>query len=160
MCQKIRIATHHRRDDNFVLIARTDARSVEGFDQAVARAKAYVEAGADAIFPEALKDKEEFEAFAKAVKVPLLANMTEFGKSPLLSVKELQQMGYKMIIFPVSTLRIAMKATENFLRDLKAEGTQKDMLERMQTRQELYDLIEYDKYAELDQTVANYQITQ
>ena len=158
MCQKLQIAKMHRTDPNFLIIARTDARSVEGFDQAVKRAHAYLEAGADAIFPEALRTKKEFKTFAEAVDAPLLANMTEFGVSPLLSVNELQELGYKIIIFPVSSLRSAMKNTENLFIELKEKGTQKDFIERMQTRQELYDLIEYDKYAELDKKVANYKI--
>lgn len=156
MCQKLQIAKLHKTDPNFLIIARTDSRSVEGFDKAVTRAKAYLKAGADAIFPEALKTKEEFETFAEAVNAPLLANMTEFGVSPLLSVEELQALGYKMIIFPVSSLRIAMKSTEAFFKELKKKGTQRDIMDRMQTRQELYDLIEYEKYAKLDSKVANY----
>lgn len=158
MCQKIRTATLHRKDPNFLIIARTDARSVEGFDQAINRAKAYLDAGADAIFPEALKTKEEFALFAKNINAPLLANMTEFGVSPLLSVQELQQMGYKLIIFPVSSLRYAMKATEDFLLHIKTHGSQQGVLDNMQTRKELYELIEYEKYAQLDKNVANYKL--
>ena len=157
MCQKLQVAKMHKTDPNFLIIARTDARSVEGFNSAVERANAYLEAGADAIFPEALKTKEEFEAFAKAIDAPLLANMTEFGVSPLLSVDELQSLGYKIIIFPVSSLRSAMKNTENLFKELKKKGTQKDFIQNMQTRQELYDLIEYEKYAALDEKVANYK---
>ena len=158
MCQKIKTACLSRTDKNFLIIARTDARSVEGFEEAVNRAKAYIEAGADAVFPEALNSKEEFEEFARQVNVPLLANMTEFGVSPLLSVKELLSLGYKMIIFPVTALRVTMKNTELLYQEIKQNGTQKNFLAKMQTRKELYDLIDYDGYAELDQKVANYKI--
>jgi methylisocitrate lyase len=148
MLAKIEAAAAARRDKDFLLVARTDARGVEGFDSAINRAHKYVEAGADAIFPEALQSPEEFRDFAKEVKVPLLANMTEFGKSPLLSFKALADFGYRMVIYPMSAFRVAMKASEQFLRDLKARGRQSDWIERMQTRQELYDLLEYDPAAE------------
>lgn len=157
MCQKIQIAKHHRTDPNFLIIARTDAKSVEGIERAIARAKSYLEAGADAIFPEALNTIEEFKYFAQQVKAPLLANMTEFGKSPLIESDKLIEMGYKMVIFPVSSLRIASKSTENFLKTLKKDKTQSNTIENMQTRLELYDLIDYDKYAALDKKVANYK---
>ena len=130
------------------MIARTDARAVEGFEAAVKRARQYVEAGADAIFPEALQSADEFRDFAREVNAPLLANMTEFGKSPLLSFQELAQFGYRMVIYPMSAFRVAMKASERFLRDLKERGTQSDWIEKMQTRQELYDLLDYDPAAE------------
>jgi len=158
MCQKIKTACLSRTDENFLIIARTDARSVEGFEEAVNRAKAYFKAGADAIFPEALNSKEEFEEFARQVNVPLLANMTEFGVSPLMTAKELFSLGYKMIIFPVTALRVTMKNTELLYQEIKQNGTQKNFLDKMQTRNELYDLIDYDAYAELDQKVANYKI--
>lgn len=148
MVEKIRAAVSARRDPDFLIIARTDARSVEEFAGAVDRANAYVAAGADAIFPEALQTTEEFRDFAKEVKAPLLANMTEFGKSPLLSVKQLGDLGYRMVIFPQSMLRIGLKATQEFLRGLKQTGTQDAALERMQTRQELYDLLGYDPAAQ------------
>ena len=148
MVEKIEAATDARRDKNFIIIARTDARAVEGFDAAVKRAQKYIEAGADAIFPEALQSAEEFRDLANQVKVPLLANMTEFGKSPLLSFQELANFGYRMVIYPMSAFRVAMKASEEFLCDLKARGTQTDWIERMQTRQELYDLLDYDPAAE------------
>jgi methylisocitrate lyase len=131
-----------------MIIARTDARAVEDFDRAVNRAGEYLAAGADAIFPEALQSAEEFRDFAKEIDLPLLANMTEFGKSPLISFKELSELGYRMVIFPQSAFRVSMKAGEEFLRALKKAGTQSDWLEKMQTREELYDLLEYDPAAE------------
>ena len=157
MCQKIRTACMSRKDENFFIIARTDARSVEGMDQAIARAHAYIEAGADAIFPEAMQSEEEFKLFAKEVKAPLLANMTEFGVSPLLSTKKLFSMGYKLVIFPVTALRVSMKNTEALYQEIKQEGTQTSFLHQMQTRKELYELIDYDAYAALDKKVANYK---
>jgi methylisocitrate lyase len=147
MSAKIRGAVAAKRDPDFLLIARTDARALEGFDGAVKRAQAYLEAGADAIFPEALQTKEEFREFAREVQVPLLANMTEFGKSPLLSVKELGELGYRMVIFPQSAFRVSMKMTGEFFRALKQAGTPNDWLDRMQTRQELYQTLEYDPAA-------------
>ena len=123
MVEKIRAAVRARSDKDFVIMARTDARAVEGFDQAVARALKYVEAGADAVFPEALQTPDEFKAFAQKVDVPLLANMTEFGKSPLLSLSTLEELGYRMVIFPMSAFRVAMGATEKFFRELKERGT-------------------------------------
>ena len=138
-------AMREAKSDDFLLIARTDARAVEGFDAAVDRAGQYLEAGADGIFPEAMADKSEFERFAKAFpSLPLLANMTEFGKGPLLTVEELGGLGYSMVIFPQSAFRIANKAMLDALRHLKQHGTQADLLDRMQTRQELYDLLDYD----------------
>lgn len=149
MAAKIRAAVAAKRDPDFLLIARTDARALENFDGAVRRANAYVEAGADAIFPEALQTKEEFRDFAREVKVPLLANMTEFGKSPSLSVRELSELGYKMVIFPQSAFRVAMKMTEDFFRALKDAGTPDEWLDRMQTRKELYETLGYDPEAEI-----------
>ena len=146
--EKIEAAVAARRDPDFLVIARTDARGVEGFAPAVSRAHKYVGAGADAIFPEALQNGDEFREFAKEVDIPLLANMTEFGKGPLLLLSELAELGYRMVIFPMSAFRISMKASEEFLRDLKSTGTQADWLEEMQTREELYDLLEYDPAAD------------
>src|ERR1043166_3715601 len=131
MIEKIEAAAEAQRDKDFLLVARTDARGVEGFEAAVNRAQKYVDAGADAIFPEALQNEDEFRDFAKEVKVPLMANMTEFGQSPLLSFRELADFGYRMVIYPMSAFRVAMKASEEFLRDLKARGTQSDWLERI-----------------------------
>ena len=141
--QKVAAAAAARRDPNFLIIARTDARGVTSYDDAVARAHAYLQAGADAIFPEALETREEFARFARDVPAPLLANMTEFGKTPYLTVDEFAGMGYRIVIFPVTLMRCAMKAVEGALAELKTRGTQKAILERMQTRQELYDLLEY-----------------
>ena len=144
MVRKLRSAARARRDKDFLIIARTDARAVEGFDAAVERARLYLEAGADAIFPEALETAAEFRKFARAVPAPLMANMTEFGKSPLLTVRQLEAMGYRMAIFPMTVFRVAMKAAENCLADLRRRGTQRGWQGRMQTRAELYDLLGYD----------------
>jgi methylisocitrate lyase len=144
MIAKIRAATRARRDRDFLLVARTDARAVEGFDAAVKRARTYLEAGADAIFPEALQSAKEFREFARQVRAPLLANMTEFGRSPLLSVPQLAALGYRMVIFPLTAFRVTMKAAEQCLHELQRRGTQRAWLPRMQTRQELYDLLGYD----------------
>jgi methylisocitrate lyase len=150
MVGKLKAAVAARRDPDFVLIARTDARAVEGFDAAVERARAYLDAGADMIFPEALESPDEFGRFAKAVPAPLVANMTEFGKSPLLSAPELAKLGYAAVLFPVTTLRVAMKAVETALGEIAREGTQKGLLERMQTRAELYKLLDYEGFEERD----------
>src|SRR5438270_4998577 len=144
MEEKIAAAVGAKRDKDFLLIARTDARPIENFGGAVKRAQAYVAAGADAIFPEALQTNQEFRDFAKEMKVPLLANMTEFGKSPLLSLDEMRELGYRMVIFPQSAFRVSMKTTGEFFRDLKTRGSQRDWLEKMQTREELYQLLDYD----------------
>jgi methylisocitrate lyase len=148
MAGRIKAAVGARRDPDFLIVARTDGRGVEDLKNTVKRAQKYIEAGADAIFPEALQDAEEFRTFARAVKVPLLANMTEFGQSPLLSFKELAEFGYRMIIYPMSAFRVSMKASENFLRALNEQGTQTEWLDKMQTRQELYELLDYDPGAE------------
>src|SRR5438270_6941309 len=148
MTGKIEAAVTARRDPDFLIIARTDARAVEDFEPTIRRALRYIEAGADAIFPEALQSEQEFRDFAEAVRVPLVANMTEFGKSPLLAINDLRDFGYRMVIFPMSAFRVAMKASEKFLRDLKARGSQAEWIDEMQTRQELYELLEYDPTAE------------
>ena len=148
MTGRIKAAANARRDDDFMIIARTDARAVENFDQTVERALRYLKAGADAIFPEALQSADEFKTFAREVKAPLLANMTEFGKSPLLSSQELSDFGYRMVIFPQSAFRVSMKATEEFLRDLKKAGTQSGWIQKMLTREQLYKLLDYDPAAE------------
>jgi methylisocitrate lyase len=150
MCAKLQAAVAARADDDTVIIARTDARGVDNFDAAVERAQRYVDAGADWIFPEALATRDEFEKFAKTLDVPLMANMTEFGKSPLLTFDELSDMGYRAVLYPVTLLRVAMKAVESTLSILAADGTQRDLLDLMQTRQELYDLLEYDSYETRD----------
>ena len=148
MTGKIKAAVGARRDPDFMIIARTDARAVEDFDRTVDRAQRYVKAGADAIFPEALQSEEEFRDFASEIDVPLLANMTEFGKSPLLSFEDFVRFGYRLVIFPQSAFRVSMKASEKFLRALKESGTQKEWINKMQTRQELYELLDYDPTAE------------
>ncbi|MBN9117605.1 MAG: methylisocitrate lyase [Planctomycetes bacterium] len=151
MAAKIRAAVAAKRDKDFVVIARTDAKGVNGFDDAVARAKLYLDAGADAIFAEAMESREEFERFAKAVPgAILLANMTEFGKSPLLDVATLGAIGYRLILFPLTAFRAAMKAAETTLRNLHANGTQTASVPNMQTRQELYDLLGYTGYEARD----------
>lgn len=145
MVEKLRAASAAKRDPDFLLIARTDARAVEGFESAVARAQRYLSAGADAIFPEALESPEEFAEFARRLPgVPLMANMTEFGKGKLLPLNELAAMGYRMVIYPQTALRVMMKQAEACLRDLLSTGTQAGWLDRMQTRQALYDLLAYD----------------
>ena len=148
MTERIKAAVAARRDPDFMIIARTDARAVEDFDRTLGRAQRYVQAGADAIFPEALQSEEEFRDFANEIDVPLLANMTEFGKSPLLSFQELAKFGYRMVIFPQSAFRVSMKVSEKFLRALKESGSQKEWVNEMQTRQELYELLNYDPTAE------------
>ena len=148
MVGRIKAAVNARRDQDFMIIARTDARAVEDFDHAVERSRRYLQAGADAIFPEALQNADEFKAFASEVKAPLLANMTEFGRSPLLSFQELADFGYKLVIFPQSAFRVSMKASEEFLRDLKKAGTQSGWVAKMQTREQLYKLLDYDPAAE------------
>lgn len=158
MVEKLRAAVGARRDRNFVIMARTDARASEGLDGAIARAKAYVDAGADAIFPEALADESEFEKFRKAIQVPLLANMTEFGKSKLLTAKQLSDLGFNIVIYPVTTLRLAMKAIEDGLAAIKRDGTQESVLSRMQTRAELYELIRYKDYEQFDKDVFNFKL--
>jgi methylisocitrate lyase len=144
MAARIAAAAQARRDGDFLLVARTDARAVEGFDAAVHRANNYLQAGADAIFPEALESAAEFREFARRVRAPLMANMTEFGRSPLLSARQLGAMGYRMVIFPLTAFRVSMKSAEGCLRELKRRGTQRSWLDRMQTREELYDLLGYD----------------
>jgi methylisocitrate lyase len=150
MTAKIRAAVAARRNPDFVIIARTDARGAAGFDDALNRAKAYLDAGADMIFPEALETAAEFEGFARKISAPLIANMTEFGKSPLLSVKQLGEMGYRGVLFPVTLLRTAMKAVETALAQLAAEGTQTGFVDAMQTRAELYDLLGYADFDQRD----------
>lgn len=152
MAAKIRAAAASRRDPDFVVVARTDARSVEGFDAAVERAKAYLAAGADAIFPEALESAEEFSRFAREVRAPLIANMTEFGRSPLLPFAVLAEMGYRGVLYPLTAFRSAMKAAEETLAELKSLGTQEGRIGRMQTRTELYDLLDYRDWEERDRS--------
>ena len=158
MARKIAAAVKARRDPDFLIVARTDARAVEGLDGAVRRARAYVEAGADAVFPEALETAEEFRAFAQSlskegVKAPLVANMTEFGRTPYLTAKEFEDLGYRVVLFPVTALRVTTKAVEALLIELKTLGTQRDSLGKMHTRQQLYDLLKYSDYERQDQDI-------
>ncbi|MEK5101519.1 methylisocitrate lyase [Cytobacillus sp. FSL M8-0252] len=158
MIQKIRVIKEVA--PHLMIIARTDARAVEGLDEAIERAKAYAEAGADAIFPEALKTEEEFSLFSQAISIPLLANMTEFGQTPYYSADEFSQMGFQMVIYPVTSLRVAAKAYENVFKIIKETGSQKDALANMQTRKELYQTISYDDFEELDDTLAKTILTE
>ncbi|MGG2092274.1 methylisocitrate lyase [Bacillus sp. S13(2024)] len=139
---------------SMVVVARTDARAVEGLDASIERAIAYIEAGADAIFPEALQSEEEFRLFTKKVTVPLLANMTEFGKTPYYTAEEFANIGYQMVIYPVTSLRVAAKAYERIFHLIKEEGSQKEGLSDMQTRSELYETISYHDFEELDKGIA------
>lgn len=150
MAEKLRAACAARSDKDFLIIARTDARGVTSFDDAVDRAKRYLDAGADAIFPEAMASADELAKFAAAVKAPLLANMTEFGKTPLLPLAELERLGYRMVIYPQTALRVAFGAITSMLGDLKRAGDQNGWLDRMQTRRELYDLLDYDGLESID----------
>ncbi len=152
MAAKIRAAVSARRDPDFVIVARTDARGVHGLDEVLRRARLYVEAGADALFPEALQSQAEFQSFATAFaqRVPLLANMTEFGKGPLLDFGTLAEMGYRMVIYPVTTLRSALKSARDTLSAILHQGHQRDRLGEMLTRAELYDLLDYAGYEERD----------
>ncbi len=139
---------------SLVLVARTDAHSVEGMEAAIDRAKAYEAAGADAIFPEAITTQADFKRFSAAINVPLLANMTEFGKTPYYTANQFQEMGYDMVIYPVTSLRVAAKAYERIFKKILEDGTQKNALTEMQTREELYRLIQLEKYEDLDQSIA------
>lgn len=157
MVRKLAAAVAARRDPGFLLVARTDARAVEGLDAAVRRARAYVAAGADVVFCEALASLEEYRAFHAAVDVPLLANMTEFGKTPLFDLADLGAVGgIGIVIYPVTTLRIAMGAVERGLRRLAADGHQRALVGEMQTRGRLYELVDYDRYGALDASVADH----
>ncbi len=152
MCRKIEAFVKTRKD--LLMVARTDAHAIFGIEEAIRRAKQYVNAGADIIFPEALKTEEEFRYFAAEVKVPLLANMTEFGKTPYYTAKQFAEWGYKIVIYPVTSLRVAMKAVEEVFLMIKNEGSQVRMVDRMQTRQELYELLDYAGYGQFDEGVA------
>jgi methylisocitrate lyase len=143
MEEKIKAACDARENPDFLIIARIDSRTVNGLEDAIERANRYTKAGADVIFPEALESKKEFEVFAKEIKTPLMANMTEFGKTPYMSIKEFEDMGYSIVIFPLTAFRVAMKAVEEALTELRETGTQKGFIDRMQTREELYSLLGY-----------------
>lgn len=158
MLKRLAAAVHGRRDENFVICARTDARAIEGLDAAIDRAKAYADAGADLIFTEALSDIGEFARFRSALDVPLLANMTEFGKSELVTADQLRDVGYNAVIYPVTTLRIAMGAVEAGLREIHTAGTQSGLLDTMQHRSRLYELLRYADYNDFDTNLFNFTL--
>ncbi|MEV7663682.1 isocitrate lyase/phosphoenolpyruvate mutase family protein, partial [Paenarthrobacter sp. NPDC089316] len=156
--KRIRAAADARRDPNFLIMARTDIRATDGIQAAQDRARALVDAGADAIFPEAMRDLDEFQAIRDAVDVPILANMTEFGKSELFTVEQLQSVGVNMVIYPVTLLRIAMGAAEATLETIKRLGTQEVRVPQMLTRARLYELVDYEEYNQFDTSLFNFQI--
>ena len=156
--KRIRAAVDARRDPNLLIMARTDIRAVDGLQSAIDRAKALVDAGADAIFPEAMADLAEFEAIRKAIDVPILANMTEFGKSELFTTEQLEGVGINIVIYPVSLLRIAMGAAERGLDTINSEGSLKSEVAGMQTRARLYELLDYESYNAFDTSVFNFEV--
>ena len=156
MVRKIKDCVNAKRDKNFKVIARSDAKSVEGIDKMIDRCKAYVDAGAEIIFPEALENEKEFEKVRKSLDCYLLANMTEFGKSKLLNYKELENLGYNIVLYPITTQRLAMKNVEEGLRAIFADGHQNNIIDKMQTRKRLYDLVDYEKYNSLDDKIYNF----
>ena len=157
MVKKIKEAVASRKDRNFSVIVRTDANLVEGLKKTIERVKAYEAAGADIIFPESMKDEKEFESIRKNSKVFLLANMTEFGKSKLLSTKELKDLGYNIVIYPVTTQRLAMKSVEDGLKSIFKDGHQNNIIDKMQTRKRLYELVEYEKYNTPDKKITDFK---
>ena len=157
--KRIKAAVDARRDDNLLIMARTDIRAAEGLDVAIDRAKKLVDAGADAIFPEAMKDLSEFEAMRKAINVPILANMTEFGKSELFTKQQLADVGMNIVIYPVSLLRLAMGSAMRGLDSLKADGSLQNQVQNMQTRAELYELLDYEAYNHFDTGVFNFDLS-
>ena len=156
MVNKIKKCVGARTDRNFKIIARSDAKDVEGIEKMIDRCKSYVEAGAEIIFPEALKDEKEFEIVRKSLQCYLLANMTEFGKSKILNYKELENLGYNIVIYPVTSQRLAIKSVEEGLRTIFEDGHQNNIIDKMQTRKRLYDLVEYEKYNTLDEKIYNF----
>ena len=156
MINKIKKCINARTDKNFKIIARSDAKDVEGIDKMIDRCKSYIDAGAEIIFPEALKDEKEFEIVRKSLKCYLLANMTEFGKSKILNYKELENLGYNIVIYPVTTQRLAIKSVEEGLRVIFEDGHQNNIVDKMLTRKRLYDLVEYEKYNALDENIYNF----
>jgi methylisocitrate lyase len=156
MVKKIQASVKAKKDSNFLVIARTDANIVEGINKTIDRIKAYENAGADIIFPEAMKDEREFEIIRKNTKVCLLANMTEFGKSKLLSSKKLENLGYQIVIYPVTTQRLALKSVEDGLRTIIRDGHQNNIIDKMQTRKRLYELVEYEKYNTPDKKITDF----
>ena len=156
MVKKIEECVKSRKDKNFLIIARTDANTVEGLDKTINRIKAYEGAGADMIFPEALKDEQEFQKVRKNSEGYLLANMTEFGKSKLLDKKQLENLGYNLVIYPVTTQRLAMKSAEEGLKSIFKDGHQNNIIDKMQTRKRLYELVEYEKYNTPDKKITDF----
>ena len=156
--KRISTAVAARRDPSFVIAARTDAKAVHGMAEAVDRAKAFADAGADLIFPEAMTDEADFEHFRSAVDVPILANMTEFGKSKLLDAATLESLGVNLVIYPVTLLRLAMHAADEGLRTIGELGTQESLVPRMQHRRDLYELLDYESYNEFDAGIFNFRI--
>ena len=156
MVKKIKECVSAKKDENFKIIARSDAKSVEGIEKMIDRCKAYIDAGAEIIFPEALANEKEFEKVRKSLNSYLLANMTEFGKTKLLNYKELENLGYNIVIYPVTTQRLAMKSVEDGLRDIFKDGHQNNILDKMQTRRRLYEIVEYEKYNSLDEKIYNF----
>jgi methylisocitrate lyase len=149
MCGKLTAAVEARGDSDLVIVARTDAAAIEGVEGAIARAHAYAAAGADMIFVEALESREEFARVAAEVgEVPLMANMTEFGKTPLITAAEFEQLGYAMVIFPMTLFRLMLRAVDEGLAELRRSGTQRELIEKMRTRAELYEIVEHDRHAE------------
>ena len=155
--KKIKISVASRKDKNFLLIVRTDANLVEGLEKTIERIKAYEAAGADIIFPESMKDEKEFESVRKKSNDYLLANMTEFGKSKLLSTKELKNLGYNIVIYPVTTQRLAMKSVEDGLKSIFKDGHQNNIIDKMQSRKRLYELVEYEKYNTPDKKITDFK---
>ncbi|MUL79666.1 methylisocitrate lyase [Mycolicibacterium sp. CBMA 226] len=158
MIKRLRAAVAARRDPNFIICARTDAAGIEGIDSAIDRAKVYADAGADLIFTEALSTPSEFERFRAAIDTPLLANMTEFGKSELVTAQQLSDIGYNMVIYPVTTLRLAMYAVEVGLREIHSAGTQAGLLDQMQHRSRLYELLRYAEYNKFDSDIFTFTL--
>ena len=156
MVKKIKECVSAKKDENFKIIARSDAKSVEGIEKMIDRCKAYIDAGAEIIFPEALANEKEFETVRKSLSSYLLANMTEFGKTKLLNYKELENLGYNIVIYPVTTQRLAMKSVEDGLRDIFKDGHQNNIIDKMQTRRRLYEIVEYEKYNSLDEKIYNF----
>ena len=156
MVKKIKECVSAKKDENFKIIARSDAKSVEGIEKMIDRCKAYIDAGAEIIFPEALENEKEFETVRKALNSYLLANMTEFGKTKLLNYKDLENLGYNIVIYPVTTQRLAMKSVEDGLRDIFKDGHQNNIIDKMQTRKRLYEIVEYEKYNSLDEKIYNF----
>lgn len=157
--KRIRSAVSARRDPNLLILARTDIRAIEGLDVAIDRMKALVDAGADAIFPEAMVDLSEFEAVRRAIDVPILANMTEFGKSELFTNEQLAAVGVNLVIYPVSLLRLAMGAAERGLDTIKREGSLNSEVANMQTRARLYELLDYEAYNSFDTSIFNFTLS-